>query len=183
MKRTLLVVAAAVALALCAALLLPTRTTTRARRETATPPQGPHTARSSAPTPAHSGTPLHISRILPGVDPARDLNHPTNSIQDDLAVIASVLHIYRKLHTENPVGTNEEITHALIGENVKKVAVIDAEHRAVSAEGELIDRWGTPLFFHQLSADSMEIRSAGPDRKMWTSDDVQWPRPLTPPST
>jgi hypothetical protein len=38
-------------------------------------------------------------------------------------------------------------------------------------KGELVDRWGTPYFFHQLSRDHMEIRSAGPDKVMWTQDD------------
>jgi hypothetical protein len=36
----------------------------------------------------------------------------------------------------------------------------------------MIDRWGTPYFFHQISATSMEIHSAGPDRKMGTEDDI-----------
>jgi hypothetical protein len=43
----------------------------------------------------------------------------------------------------------------------------------VNEAGELTDRWGTAYFFHQLSSREMEIRSAGPDRKMWTEDDQQ----------
>jgi hypothetical protein len=42
----------------------------------------------------------------------------------------------------------------------------------LNAEGELVDRWGTPYFFHQLSKTSMEIRSAGPSRQMGTTDDL-----------
>jgi hypothetical protein len=42
----------------------------------------------------------------------------------------------------------------------------------MNSNGELMDRWGTPIFFHALSKDQMEIRSAGPDRVMWTADDV-----------
>jgi hypothetical protein len=38
----------------------------------------------------------------------------------------------------------------------------------------LCDRWGTPLRFHQLSGERMEIRSAGPDRKFGTPDDALW---------
>ena len=41
--------------------------------------------------------------------------------------------------------------------------------------GELIDRWGTPFFFHQLSREFMQVRSAGPDRRHFTADDVLWP--------
>jgi len=36
----------------------------------------------------------------------------------------------------------------------------------------LVDAWGTPYFFHQLAAMEMEIRSAGPDKVMWTADDL-----------
>jgi hypothetical protein len=42
----------------------------------------------------------------------------------------------------------------------------------VNGQGQLIDNWGTPFFFHSLSRNEMEIRSAGPDRRMWTTDDL-----------
>ncbi|PWU14140.1 MAG: hypothetical protein C5B50_17870 [Verrucomicrobia bacterium] len=73
----------------------------------------------------------------------------------------------------NPVGTNQEITQALNGDNPKQINFLnpDAGMR-VNALGELIDAWGTPYFFHQLSATEMEIRSAGPDKVMWTGDDL-----------
>ena len=73
----------------------------------------------------------------------------------------------------NPVGNNAEITKALNGGNPKQISFLrpDAGY-TVSANGELLDSWGTPYFFHQLSAKETEIRSAGPDRKMWTEDDL-----------
>jgi hypothetical protein len=73
----------------------------------------------------------------------------------------------------NPVGTNEEITRALNGDNPKGAQFLSAEAgMRVNGQGELIDAWGTPYFFHQLSGTDMEIRSAGPDRQMWTPDDL-----------
>jgi hypothetical protein len=42
----------------------------------------------------------------------------------------------------------------------------------INEKGELVDAWGTPFFFHQLSGSEMEIRSAGPDKVMWTDDDL-----------
>ena len=42
--------------------------------------------------------------------------------------------------------------------------------RRVSAH--LIDRWGTALWFHASTRERIDIRSAGPDEKMWTTDDV-----------
>jgi hypothetical protein len=73
----------------------------------------------------------------------------------------------------NPVGTNPEITRALAGDNPKQVNFLKAEDGLrVNANGELVDPWGTPYFFHQLSGTEMEIHSAGPDKKMWTDDDL-----------
>jgi hypothetical protein len=73
----------------------------------------------------------------------------------------------------NPVGTNPEITAALNGQNPKQIKFIDPEAGLrVNGNGELVDSWGTPFFFHQLSANDTEIRSAGPDKVMWTADDL-----------
>jgi hypothetical protein len=72
----------------------------------------------------------------------------------------------------NPVGTNPEITRALHGENPKQINFLKEDGNRVNDRGELVDVWGTPYFFHQLSATQMEIRSAGPDRIMWTADDL-----------
>jgi hypothetical protein len=82
------------------------------------------------------------------------------------------MHDYGSTFGENPVGTNPEITAALMGKNPKQVNFITPESGLrVNENGEMVDGYGTPLFFHQLSGREMEIRSAGEDRKMWTSDD------------
>ncbi len=74
---------------------------------------------------------------------------------------------------ENPVGDNAEITQALNGGNPKQVIFLQPDDgMRVNARGELVDNWGTPFFFHSLSRTEMEIRSAGPDHKMWTGDDL-----------
>jgi hypothetical protein len=72
----------------------------------------------------------------------------------------------------DPVGTNPEITSALQGQNPKGINFLKADGNRVNDQGELVDAWGTPYFFHQLSATEMEIRSAGPDRIMYTADDL-----------
>jgi hypothetical protein len=83
-----------------------------------------------------------------------------------------VIHNYNSAFGENPVGTNPEITAALMGKNPKQINFVTAESGLrVNASGEMIDAYGTPFFFHQLSGQEMEIRSAGEDRKMWTFDD------------
>jgi hypothetical protein len=72
----------------------------------------------------------------------------------------------------NPVGTNQEITKALNGGNPKHVEFLGPDGNRINDKGELVDPWGTPYFFHQLSGQVMEIRSAGPDKRMWTDDDL-----------
>jgi hypothetical protein len=80
---------------------------------------------------------------------------------------------YGSVFGGNPVGTNPEITKALNGGNPKQVNFIKPEAgMRINGNGELVDSWGTPFFFHQLSRAQMEIRSAGPDRQMWTADDL-----------
>src|SRR5215813_5584909 len=80
---------------------------------------------------------------------------------------------YGSTFSGNPVGTNPEIAAALNGENPKQIKFIDPEAGLrINGKGELVDSWGTPFFFHQLSAKDMEIRSAGPDKIMWTADDL-----------
>ena len=71
----------------------------------------------------------------------------------------------------NPVGTNAEITAALLGDNAKQVKLEIPAGSSLSPDGELCDIWGSPWFFHQLSATKTELRSAGPDRQMYTDDD------------
>ena len=82
------------------------------------------------------------------------------------------MHNYCATFGENPVGTNPEITAALMGKNPRQVNFITPESGLrVNANGEMVDGYGTPFFFHQLSGKEMEIRSAGEDRKLWTFDD------------
>jgi hypothetical protein len=71
----------------------------------------------------------------------------------------------------NPVGNNAEITKALNGGNDAGAGYLPAARR-ISGGGELLDTWGTPYFFHANSATELEVRSAGPDKKLYTSDDL-----------
>lgn len=72
----------------------------------------------------------------------------------------------------NPVGSNAEIVKEMTGGNSAGATYLPADLQHLNDQGELIDTWGTPYFFHQNSADYMEVRSAGPDKKLWTIDDV-----------
>lgn len=114
---------------------------------------------------------------------ADGLNSPSADIHADLRILDEIFRQYRSsTRGLNPTGENREITAALAGRNRIGFAFLSPRHPAINADGELCDRWGTPFFFHQLSGTQMEIRSAGPDRKLWTADDeVLGPELNAPP--
>jgi hypothetical protein len=85
----------------------------------------------------------------------------------------TVIRQYSLRFDGNPVGDNSEITAALNGKNPKQVVFLNPDDGVrINGKGQLIDNWDTPYFFHQLSRTEMEIQSAGPDRRMWTADDL-----------
>ena len=87
--------------------------------------------------------------------------------------VQRAIHQYSEAFGGNPTGTNPEITSQLNGDNPKHMNFVTAEAgMSINADGAMVDSWGTPLFFHQISGSEMEIHSAGPDRVMWTSDDL-----------
>ncbi len=79
---------------------------------------------------------------------------------------------YRTIEGTNPVGTNSEIMKAVMGGNSKEAKLGPPEGQSLNGQGELVDRWGTAYFFHQMSATHMEIHSAGPDKTFGTPDDL-----------
>lgn len=94
-------------------------------------------------------------------------------VQSDINNLLTAFRDYSFALDGNPWGTNAEITKALSGGNAKGIRFPFPEGSTVNNNGELCDRWGAPYFFHQVSGKKMEVRSAGPDREMWTNDDIQ----------
>jgi hypothetical protein len=119
----------------------------------------------SAPTPAPAAPPPAPVSLAPDFsDP------PPATVMENMR---STFHLFASKFGGNPVGTNLEITQALNGGNPTRTRFIRPEDGLrINDAGELIDPWGTPFFFHQLSGKEMEIHSAGPDRVMWTADDL-----------
>ncbi|MFM8334899.1 MAG: hypothetical protein ACKODK_05020 [Opitutaceae bacterium] len=174
MTRRRALLGAALALAIVA-LWWWARPRTRTMPVEASPPatRGPEIKTDSGRPPA---APARKSPAPPSEESflADELNAPDGTIETDLRVVLGLLEAFRTSFPRegNPVGSNAEITAALLGRNPAGVAFVPRGHRAVNAEGELCDRWGTPFFFHAESARRMEIRSAGPDRRLWTEDDA-----------
>jgi hypothetical protein len=107
------------------------------------------------------------------VSASNTLNRDEHTAAEDIEIVQSLLADYRRVYGENPTGgLNEEITDRLRGRNPKRIIFLPPDHSSISPKGELLDRWGTPYFFHPVSRELIELRSAGPDRKLWTDDDV-----------
>lgn len=103
------------------------------------------------------------------------LHEPGTDPRADVRIVGAVLRNYLQAVTgpdAPPLGFNEEVVRALRGANPLGVAFLPANHPAIDAQGRLCDRWGTPYFFHPLAAADYEIRSAGPDRNLFTADDL-----------
>ena len=129
-----------------------------------------------------SSEPNLDSRIIRYTDDSSDLTaaiqiskklHQGESPSEDLEIVSQILFQYRFLYEENPVGVeNFEFTAALTGDNPQRINFIDPKSSALSSNNEMIDRWGSPFVFHPLSGNNMELRSLGPDKTLWTEDDL-----------
>jgi hypothetical protein len=130
----------------------------------------------SAPLPANK---VSAPPVLTPALPPQATNAPQpqpdpgveETVASDLQRITRLLRDFRTIAGDNPIGSNAEIMQALSGDNPKQAKILPSD-MPLSSSGELVDRWGTPYFFHQLSRNSMEVRSAGADRRMWTNDDI-----------
>jgi hypothetical protein len=121
-----------------------------------------------------------ISEPTPATTPessplAAELNGPQSTARRDVEIVQLLLHQYlRRLHQRQgpPIGDDIDLARALTGKNPLHLALLPADHPAITADGHLRDRWGSPYFIHAKGRDAFEIRSAGPDRKLFTGDDI-----------
>ncbi len=117
--------------------------------------------------------PENPSAVIAPAGPLSPLQFTNFAPATVLENVRRAIRQYGDMFGGNPVGNNAEITAALAGDNPKHINFIQAEAgMRLNANGEMVDSWGTPYFFHQLSGHDMEIRSAGEDRKMWSFDDL-----------
>lgn len=147
---------------------------------------------ASVPSPAKKVSPVPLPpaqtfdhRVLPAdanglvqipelIQQSLRLNASDSAIQDDLEILDVLLESFRTSNGGAPPisGENEEVVAQWRGQNPHRLAFLPEHHPAINARGQLLDRWGTPFYFHPASRTQWEIRSAGPDRKLFTADDV-----------
>jgi hypothetical protein len=147
-------------------LLLPRRapTPTTPRETRATPPALLPVRASTPENPLHSWERLLVADGSPREDLAALADLTTNYLQ---AVPSA---------RRPALGFNEDLARALTDRDTLGDAALPATHPAL-VNGQLVDRWGTPWQIHPLSADVIQLRSAGPDGRLYTPDDLIAPPP------
>ena len=119
-------------------------------------------------TPAIKPEPLIGETLLRGYATA-------STPENDLKLMAQLMDNFTLLVKSSatlPMSVNEDWAAAFRGSNPAHERFLPDTHIALNAQGQLVDRWQTPLFFHPLGEHRFELRSAGPDKKMWTADDL-----------
>ena len=106
---------------------------------------------------------------------AAKLNAPDSTAAEDVVVLHGMLRQYLRFLKDRqarPIGNDSDLARVLIGNNPMKLVILPPDHPALGADGRLRDRFGTPYFIHPRGHLAFEIRSAGPDRKHFTADDL-----------
>jgi len=118
--------------------------------------------------------PKEIVLLPEAAEIAGRLHASDTTAADDLEALELLVSIYRRSNggANPPGGENDEIIRQLTGRNNTGFAVLPANHPAISPAGRLLDRWGTPYYFHPVSREVLGLRSAGPDGKLFTPDDI-----------
>lgn len=133
-------------------------------------PQPPSPSRPAleppAPNDGQTGHPDAAAFGTPAIPPDREP-----------AVLLGFFEFYRREFGAFPSGNEPaHFLNALAGTNPGKLAIFPHRHLRVSPDGVLLDAWGSPFHFHPVSRDHLEIRSAGPDRALFTADDLVAPK-------
>lgn len=141
--------------------------------------------RATPPAPQKASPPAVAATPAPPEPPPRDrraidpeiqkladrLTDHTQTPLNDLEIVNEFFDMYRKTFSQLPVGSNEDLTAVLTGRNPLEGVLFPADSPMI-VKGQIVDRWGSPYWMHPNSGWHMEIRSAGPDRSLFTSDDV-----------
>lgn len=114
--------------------------------------------------------------LLPGEKILSGYADPAQAPAQDLILMHRCLDTFllaAKGMKDQPLSANGEIAAALRGEGYVRVAFLPRGHPVFDEAGLLCDRWKTPLFFHAERAGVFAIRSAGPDKILWSEDDLE----------
>lgn len=135
----------------------------------------PPPAPASSPSRSQTAPPEESRTTTASESLLADYGDPASPPIEDLRKIQRVATGYYSVVKDAqrfPIGGNADFAAALRGENPNREVFLPAGHRLFSADGLLLDRWGTPLIVHPQAWRQLELRSAGPDRIPHNADDL-----------
>jgi hypothetical protein len=144
-----------------------------ANAEPSPAPPTPRAASTSPPPESEAGKQLD-SRAT-GSPLAAEFFSRSGNAARDVQIVHEMLRLYlRAMHQRQgfPIGNDSDLVRVLTGHNPMHLVILPSDHPGVRADGRLCDRWGTPIWVHARGNNAFEIRSAGPDLRMFTSDDL-----------
>lgn len=134
------------------------------------PPQA-----SQPPAPSKEAPPKTIEPELLSDQLLAQYGKPSGTLADDMEIFTRYLtnvFILIKQRDSRHYATNEDLALFLTGQKGNLTPYLSTESSILNAQGQLVDRFGSPLMIHPLSQDQIEIRSAGPDKEPYTEDDI-----------
>lgn len=81
---------------------------------------------------------------------------------------------YLNEYSSMPTGTAAEIMSQLLGNNVRQIVFFEVSSSSLDSSGAFMDPWDTPYRI-SINGTNVETRSAGPDMKFGTKDDIAAP--------
>lgn len=105
------------------------------------------------------------------------LGSPSLPPEDEPRIVYELFSFYRREFKAFPAGEeNAQWMNALRGRNPGKLAILPSNHPRLNPGGALVDAWDQPFFVHQISRERIQVRSGGPDRQLFTADDLTFPQ-------
>src|SRR5262245_3682267 len=83
----------------------------------------------------------------------RDYGNPNLPPQNDLTLMSRLMDnslLLLKSAANRPLSANEDWADLFAGKNAAHERFLPDKHPALNSRGQLVDRWGTPLFVHAL---------------------------------
>ncbi len=98
--------------------------------------------------------------------------------REDLAILKELTDAFLQsvpVAQRPPLGFDTDLARILTNIDYLGEEALPTSHPSLR-DGRLIDRWGSPWLVHPLSHDVVQLRSAGPDGRLFTADDLVAPK-------
>jgi hypothetical protein len=91
----------------------------------------------------------------------------------EIATVRAAIWQYEAEFGAFPTGDSREVFRALRGDNYRQMVFIAFAKASASADGNLLDPWGTPYKVYYSGKDVL-VRSAGPNKRFDEAHDKQF---------